>query len=96
MAVAVTFRIADADQGDHDRLEAALRERIEAAGGPPDGLLVHLAHPDDADGFVSIEVFRDEASFRAFWSSMAEPALASVGLNAEVGAPVPIWSLARP
>ena len=96
MAVVVTFRIEGADQGDHDRLEAALRERIEAAGGPPEGLIVHLAHPDDDGGFVAVEVFRNEATFRAFWSSMAEPALAAVGLTAELGVPVPVWSLARP
>lgn len=93
--MAVTFRLEQADHDDHERLSAAIDAAIDASGAPPDGLLVHVAHPE-GDGFVAIEVFRNEDAFRTFWSGVVEPALASVGLVATVGPPQPVWSLSQP
>jgi len=96
MAVAVTFRIAGATQDDHDRLGAAIDREIEALGGPPDGLLVHVAHADGDDGFIAVEVFRNEAAFEAYRKAVLEPALASAGLTATISPAGTVWSLARP
>ena len=94
--MAVTFRLARADHDDHERLSAAIDASIAASGGPPDGLLMHVAHPDGEGGFVAIEVFRNEDAFRTFWSDVVEPALASIGLHATASPPQPVWSLSRP
>jgi hypothetical protein len=96
VAVVATFRLEHADHDDHERLSAAIEAAIEASGAPPDGLLVHVAHPDADGGFVSIEVFRNEDAYRRFWSDVVEPALASVGLRAVASPPQPVWSLSRP
>jgi hypothetical protein len=67
----------------------------EAQGGPPDGLMVHLAHPS-GQGFLIVEVWRSEDAFRGWWNDVMAPALAEVGLIADEPEINPVWSLARP
>jgi hypothetical protein len=92
--VAHTF-IRSADQDAHDRLQAAVEAGIARLGGPPDGLMVHLGYPS-GDGFVIVDAWRSEDTFRRWQSEIMEPALAEAGLDAGEPAICPLWSLARP
>lgn len=95
MAVIVRIPVHGVDRSTHDRLEQAVGANIEGAGGPPPGLMAHVAHPD-GDGLVIVEVFSSEAGFHAFWAEIAGPALASLGLTAGPHEVSPVWSFARP
>jgi hypothetical protein len=95
VAVVVRILVEPGDQSDHDRLESAVNSRIAARGGPPDGLMVHLGHPQD-QGFVILDVWRTEAAFQAWWDELLAPALAEAGLHAGPHEITPVWSLARP
>jgi hypothetical protein len=95
MAVAVETRIRNASQAEHD----AFNDRIEAAmgamGGPPAGLMVHVAKPD-GDGFVIVDVWRTEAEMREFHDAVLSPAVAAADLDAELPLVSPVWGFARP
>jgi hypothetical protein len=95
MAIIVRTVIGSADQDTHDRLQAAVEAGIAKLGGPPDGLLVHIGHPS-GDGFVIVDAWRSEDTFRRWHSEVMEPALAATGVNASEPAICPLWSLARP
>jgi hypothetical protein len=95
MAIVVRTFIGSADQDAHDRLQAAVEAGISRQGGPPDGLMIHLGHPSD-DGFVIVDAWRSEDTFRRWQSEVMEPALAEAGLYASEPEICPVWSLARP
>ena len=95
MAIVVRTAIESADQEAHDRLEQSIEMAIERHGGPPDGLMVHLAYPS-GQGFVMVDVWRSEMAFRAWWNDVMEPGLADVDLTADEHEINPVWSLARP
>lgn len=95
MAIVVRTFISSADQDAHDRLQAAVESGISQLGGPPHGLMIHLGHPS-GDGFVMIDAWRSEDTFRRWQSEIMEPALAEVGLEASEPDVCPVWSLARP
>jgi hypothetical protein len=95
MAVIVRIVIDSASQDDHDRLGVAVEARIQAQGGPPDGLMVHLGWPAD-DGFVITEAWRTEELFRRYQKQLLEPALTEAGLVAREPDVSPAWSIARP
>lgn len=95
MAIVVRMTFDSADQADYDRLDAAIETGISKLGGPPDGFLVHLGHPS-GDGFVTVDAWSTEDSFRRFHSEVMERALADTGLAACEPEICPLWSLARP
>jgi hypothetical protein len=95
MAVVARATIAPADQVAHDQLDQSVESAIARRGGPPDGLMVHLAYPS-GEGFEIVEVWRSEDAFRASWNDVVEPALAEVGLTASAPEVNPVWSVARP
>jgi len=95
MAIVVRTTIRSAPQEGHDRLEQSVETAIARQGGPPDGLMVHLAHPSGQD-FLIVEVWRSETAFRAWWSDVMDPALVEAGLTAGEQDISPVWSFARP
>jgi hypothetical protein len=95
MAIVVRTAIESGDQESHDRLDQSVERAIARRGGPPDGLMVHLACPS-GQGFLIVDVWRSENAFRAWWNDVMEPALAEVNLTAGEHEINPVWSLARP
>lgn len=95
MAIVVRTAIEPADRQAHDRLDEAVDTAIGRQGGPPDGLMVHLALPL-ADGFLFVDVWRSESAFRAWWNDVMDPTLADLHLTAGEHEISPVWSLARP
>lgn len=95
MAIIAQIRVDPADRDDHDRLESAVESRLQDAGGPPEGLMVHIGYAEGS-GFVIVEAWRTEDLFRSYVDRLLLPALREVGLEhrePEVG---PAWSIARP
>ncbi len=95
MAIVVRTAIGPADQETHNRLDQSVATALMRQGGPPDGLMVHLACPS-GQGFLTIDVWRSENAFRACWRDVIEPALAELNLTAGEHEITPLWSLARP
>jgi hypothetical protein len=95
MAIIVRTAILSADQDAHDRLEQQVEAAITRQGGPPDGMMVHIAHPSGQD-FVIVEVWKSESVFRSWWNDVMEPAFVAAGLTAGEPEINPVWSLARP
>jgi hypothetical protein len=95
MAILVRTVVDSADHDAHERLGTAVETAIARLGGPPDGLMVHLAYPS-GDGFIIIDAWRSEETFRRWQEKVFEPALARAGLNASEPEIGPLWSLARP
>lgn len=95
MAVVVRTSVPHASKDDADQLDQAVGVAIERMGGPPAGLMAHIAHPSGG-GFVLCDVWRSEADMRSFYDEVVLPELAEIGL--EPAAPVisPVWSFARP
>lgn len=95
MAIVARIRVESAGQDDHDRLQSAVESRLREAGGPPDGLMTHIVHPDE-NGFVIVEAWRTEELFRSYLDQLLLPALAEAGLESHDLAISPAWSIARP
>lgn len=95
MAIISQLFVHAEDQRDHDLLEAAVGARLDAQGGPPEGLMAHLGYPRDG-GLAIVEAWRNEADFRAFFDAILAEALAEVGLTADEPELAPAWSIARP
>jgi hypothetical protein len=95
MAIVARLRVEPAGQDDHDRLQQAVESRLQQAGGPPDGLMAHLGHPD-GNGFVIVEAWRSERLFRTYLEQLLLPALREVGLEYHEPEISPAWSIARP
>jgi len=95
MAIVVRTLIEPADHEAHNRLDQAVETAIGQKGGPPDGLMVHLAHPF-GDGFLIVDVWRSESAFRSWWTDVLGPSLAALHLTAGEHEISPAWSLARP
>ena len=95
MAIVVHTAIGPADQEAHNRLDQSIETTLMRQGGPPDGLMVHLAYPS-GQGFLIVDVWNSEDAFRAWWADVMEPALADADLTAGGHEINPVWSLARP
>ena len=95
MAIVVRTAIGPADQEAHNRLDQSVEKALMRQGGPPNGLMVHLAYPS-GQGFLIVDVWNSEDAFRAWWTDVMEPALADVDLTAGEHEINPVWSLARP
>ncbi len=68
---------------------------MKQAGGPPAGLMSHVAYPEGG-GFVIAEVWRTEAEGRPYVDDVLRPLLTELGLNAHETTVHPVWSFARP
>lgn len=95
MAVVVEFRVAQGIRDQFDALDMKVTEAMRAQGGPPAGMMFHLAWPE-GDGFVILDVWRTEAEARRFLESVLHPAIAEVGLLANEPSMRSVWGMARP
>ena len=95
MAIMARTAIEPADQDAHNQLEQSVETAIVRQGGPPIGLMAHVAHPS-GEGFLIVEVWSSEGAFRAWWKDVMEPALAELRLTAGEHEINPVWSFARP
>ncbi len=95
MAIFVQTVIPNATAADADRFDQSVEAVMMQTGGPPAGLMAHLAYPA-GDGFVLCNVWRSEAEMRSFHDEVVLPKLAEAGLEAKESTVSPVWSFARP
>lgn len=95
MAVRLQFRVTPATQDQFDQLDAKVGQSMMEAGGPPAGLMAHVAYPE-ADGFIVAEVWRSQDEGERYVDDILRPMLKDLGLTAEETTIQPVWSFARP
>jgi len=95
MAIVVETLVRQASRADAERLDDSVEAAMMQMGGPPGGLMVHLARPS-GDGFVLCEVWTTEAQMRSFYDEVVLPKLAEAGFVPEESVISPVWSFARP
>lgn len=95
MAVMIELRVTSGTRDDHDAGDLKVTEAMEKLGGPPDGLMFHFAFPD-REGFVMIDVWRDEVQARHFFDTVVHPALSELGLQTDDLKVRPVWGMASP
>lgn len=95
MAVLVQVTVTPATRDQFDELDARVGQSMEQAGGPPAGLMSHVAYPE-LDGFVVADVWRAEAEGQRFFDEVLQPLLAELGLTTQESSVRPVWSFARP
>jgi predicted ester cyclase len=76
MAVVFTLHLPGTTTEQFDAVNASL---MEALGGPPEGLLMHLESPT-ADGVTVIDVWRSQEDFERFAPDVLMPTLAAQGI----------------
>ena len=95
MAVLVQLTVTPATQEQFHELDAAVEQSMQEAGGPPDGLMSHVAYPE-GDGFVVADVWRSESDGRQYVDDVLRPLVGGVGLTASDTQVRAVWSFARP
>jgi hypothetical protein len=95
MAVLLQLTVTPATQDQFDELDARVGQSMAQAGGPPAGLMSHVAYPED-DGFIVAEVWRTHADGQPYFDEVLLPLMADLGLNALETTVRPVWSFARP
>lgn len=95
MAALLQVTIAPATQDQFNELDARVGQAMMEAGGPPDGMMSHVVYPE-ADGFVIAQVWRDEATGRAYAGEVLRRLLDDLGLPSHQTTALPVWSFARP
>jgi hypothetical protein len=95
MAVVVQLPVTPASRDDVNALDDAMETVMAAQGGPPPGLMLHVAWPVD-EGFMLCQIWRTEAEARASFEESVIPELARLGLPHGELITRPVWSLARP
>ncbi len=95
MAIVVETLVPRASKDDADSFDDSINAAIAEMGGPPAGLMVHLARPE-GDGFLLFDVWRGEADMRPFYEDVILPKLADAGLEPEEPLISPLWVFARP
>jgi hypothetical protein len=95
MAVLLQFTVKPATQDQFHELDVRLEERMMQRGGPPPGLMSHVAYPDDG-GFVVADVWRMDTDGQSFVTDVLHPLLDQLGLTAGDITMRPVWSFARP
>ena len=95
MAVIVQTFVPRASQADADRLDQSVGKAMMQMGGPPAGLMAHIAYPS-GDGFEVCNVWRSEAEMRSFHDAVLLPKLVEAGLKPADSVVSPVWSFARP
>lgn len=76
------------------KLEQQVQQRLEASGGPPEGLMFLCVHPED-EGFRIVMVFRSVDAAQAEVEGVRADATA-VGVGLGDPAIAPVWSMALP
>ncbi|WP_203335383.1 hypothetical protein [Nocardioides limicola] len=92
MAVAVEMVLVGTRE-QHDALDADMGEALMERGGPPPGLVVHLARPTEG-GFVFLDVWRTEAQARQFLDEVLLPTIGRAGLGSPTPTITPVWGMA--
>ncbi len=95
MAIFVQTVIPNGAEVNADRFDQSVEVAMMQTGGPPAGLMAHLAYPA-GDGFVLCNVWRSEAEMQSFYDEVVLPKLAEAGLQPEESTVSPVWSFARP
>lgn len=95
MAIVVEILVPRASKDEADRFDDNINAAIGEMGGPPAGLMVHLARPEGG-GFLLSDVWRSEADMRPFYQDVILPKLADAGLESEEPVISPVWVFARP
>jgi hypothetical protein len=95
MAVLLQVTVAPATQDQFNALDARVGQSMEEAGGPPEGLMSHVAYPE-GEGFVVADVWRSEAEGRAYVEEVLRSLLSELGLTPHETSARPVWSFARP
>ncbi len=95
MAVLLLLRVSPSTREEFDVLDARVGESMASAGGPPAGLMSHVAYPE-GDGLVVAQVWRTEDEGRAYGDEVLRPLIAEVGLAAHDTSAREVWSFARP
>ena len=95
MAIMVQLPVTAAVRGDADAFDAAMERAMAEAGGPPEGLMVHVTRPHD-EGFMLCQVWRAEAPMRDYYARAVIPQLDASGLTYGDVSTWPVWSFARP
>lgn len=80
MALVVQTFVPRASEADADRVDQEVNSAIMQMGGPPTGLMAHIAHPS-GDGFVLCEVWRSDAEMRSFYATSSSPSWPKPGLS---------------
>lgn len=95
MAVVLRLTVSPGTQAQFDALEVRVGEAMEAAGGPPEGLMSHVVNPE-GQGFVVTQVWRTEQHGRAHIDDHLRQQLEAEGLTLVKTEVAPVWSFARP
>jgi hypothetical protein len=95
MAVVVRVTVSPANQEQFNVLDERVGQAMDAAGGPPDGLMAHVVFQEGV-GFVLEDVWRSEADGRAYVEGPLRELMAEVGLTPRETEVLPVWSFARP
>jgi hypothetical protein len=95
MAVVLRLTVSPATQAQFNVLDDRVGEAMDAAGGPPDGLMAHVVYPE-GEGFVVAGVWRSEADGRDYVDGTLVGMVADLGLSPGKIDVVPVWSFARP
>lgn len=95
MAVVLQLAVSPAAREQFNELDAQVGKSMSAAGGPPAGLMSHVAYPE-GDGFVVAEVWRTEAEGQAYVNEVLRPLVSEAGLSVGEMTTRAAWSFARP
>lgn len=93
MAVLVELSVTSGTREQHDAIDLKVTQAMERNGGPPAGLMFHLVCPD-GDGFVLMDVWRDEIAARRFFDTAVYPAMSDIGLEPAELSVRPVWGMA--
>lgn len=94
MAVFCEVPVPQGTQEQAVKLEQQVQQRLEAAGGPPEGLMFLCVHPE-GEGFRIAMVFRSLDAAHAEVEGVRADA-AAVGIGVGDPAIAPVWSMALP
>ncbi|MEQ6903758.1 hypothetical protein [Nocardioides sp. YIM 152588] len=95
MAVVIRYTLAPATRERFLELDTLVGHAMLGAGGPPDGLMAHVAYPS-GDGVEIADVWRTEELGRAYVEDVLTPLAQRVGMTAGEVEAIPVWSFARP
>ena len=95
VAVLLEFAVGAGTHDQFNMLDDRVGETMMRAGGPPPGLMAHVAYPV-GDGFVVADVWSTEAEGQAYVSDVLTPLAKTLGLEPTVTRVLAVWSFARP
>jgi|SoimicMinimDraft_17_1059745.scaffolds.fasta_scaffold59084_1 hypothetical protein len=95
MAALIRLTVDPATQEQFHALEALVGESMMQAGGPPTGLMSHVAYPS-GNGVQVTDVWSTEEQGRTYFDQVLRPLVHKAGLTPGDTESVPVWSFARP